>query len=275
MRKKFVELSKKELINNPGSYVLLGDIGVGGFVLQDESLPDRVINMGIAEQSLVGFAAGLADKKANIIVHTISPFLVERAYEQIKLNCGYNQKKLILISANGPFDYEKLGPTHHCPADINLLSMIPYLELRTPSTIEEFESSFNDACNSNLSFYIRVTSRYAHSINYTELEDGWKLLKNKSNLKVNKAYLTTGESLKYLLDNNLNINADIYFTSNPKSVIPNIINKYSKVYSVEPYLRSEFVRSESVTAQIASILFDNKPKKIIKENLGWEDFDHE
>ena len=67
MRKKFSELSKQELANNPNSYVLLGDISVGMFMDKDDNLPDRVFNMGIAEQAMVGFAGGLSTAGGNVI----------------------------------------------------------------------------------------------------------------------------------------------------------------------------------------------------------------
>ena len=79
MRKKFSELSKQELANNPNSYVLLGDISVGMFMGKDDNMPERVFNMGIAEQAMVGFGAGLnLASGGNVIIHTIAAFLVEQ-----------------------------------------------------------------------------------------------------------------------------------------------------------------------------------------------------
>ncbi|MBU3589079.1 hypothetical protein [Polynucleobacter sp. 80A-SIGWE] len=276
MRKKFVTLCKSELALNNNSYVLLGDIGVGGFVNPDESLPDRVLNMGIAEQALIGFAAGLSAEKGNVIVHTIAPFLVERAYEQIKLNCGYNNKKIILISANGPFDYEKLGPTHHCPADVNLLSLIPNLQIRTPSTLEEFEICFHEAVASDLTHYIRLTSRCAFVENYIDLEDGWKKVSAAVDRPSDRdlAFICTGESLKFVMEECIDsAQGSIFYHSNPLAKLPNIISEFTNIKIYEPYLRSEFDLSPLRVGQnIERYLFDKGYKKIIRKNLGWEDF---
>lgn len=275
MRKKFVELCKNELKKNQNSYVLLGDIGVGGFVQDDETLPPRVLNMGIAEQALIGFASGLSSTEGNVIVHTISPFLVERAYEQIKLNCGYNAKKLVLVSANGPFDYEKLGPTHHCPADVNLLSLIPNVEIRTPSTVEDFEKCFDEAMESTSSYYIRSTSRSAVT-NNLDIDPSWKKVVGAQARAVTAttALLCTGESLKFALEEfGENNNYDIFYTANPKSKPPSEINKYASIITYEPYITSEFLLDELTWAKnLTSYLFDKSSKKIIKKNLGWEDF---
>lgn len=276
MRKEFITLCKAELELNQNSYVLLGDIGVGGFINSDESLPDRVFNMGIAEQALIGFAAGLSVENGNVIVHTISPFLVERAYEQIKLNCGYNGKKIILISANGPFDYEKLGPTHHCPADVNLLSLIPNLQIRTPPTVDEFKASFHEATASRASYYIRLTSRSTIVEKYAELEDGWKKICIPATCSADRelAYICTGESLKFVLEECSTVNrGSIFYHSNPLAKLPNVVTEFSNVKIYEPYLRSEFDLSPLRLGQsVEQYLFDKNYKKTIRKNLGWEDF---
>ena len=58
----------------------------------------------------------------NPVVHTIAPFITERAYEQIKLDFGYQKQNINLISVGGSFDYSKLGCSHHCYTDVSLFS---------------------------------------------------------------------------------------------------------------------------------------------------------
>ena len=85
MRKVFAqELRQNYLINDKNS-ILLGDISVGLFLDDQDELVPNAYNMGILEQSMISFAAGLSTESDNVFVHTISPFIVERAYEQIKL----------------------------------------------------------------------------------------------------------------------------------------------------------------------------------------------
>ena len=102
-------------------FFLLGDLGIfqARFANQFDSY--RCINYGIMEQSMLGFASGISKAGAYPIVYSIAPFLVERSFEQLKIDFGYNEAKGLIISAGGSFDYNKLGPTHYCPNDISLI----------------------------------------------------------------------------------------------------------------------------------------------------------
>ena len=104
--------------------VLLGDLGTFQMREARSLCPDRVINFGIMEQSMIGFAAGLSKGGYYPITYSITPFLVDRAYEQIKIDLIYNNNNVLILSAGASFDYSNLGPTHHCPHDVsNLLSI--------------------------------------------------------------------------------------------------------------------------------------------------------
>ncbi len=80
--------------------VLLGDIGVFAFQDVFTKYPNRCFNIGICEQSMVGMAAGLSMAGLIPIVHTIEPFLVERAFEQIKDDFGYQELKGTIHSSD-------------------------------------------------------------------------------------------------------------------------------------------------------------------------------
>jgi len=269
MRKTFAELSKNEIANNPNSFVILGDIGIGSFLNSEDNLPDRVLNTGIAEQAMIGFAAGLSTGKGNVIVHTIAAFLIERAFEQIKLCCGYNECKLILVSANGPYDYEKLGPTHHSPSDVTLLMTVPNLNIRIPATDEDLRECYADALASQTSTYIRCTSREAKlEKNPTVVNNKWKKIVNEDTSKV---VVCIGEGLTYALGSFAD--SSIYWTTDPTSTLPEELNCYKEIIILEPYTGSFIQIPESFTHKsITRRNFKTENKKIMKQNLGWEDF---
>ena len=266
MRKQFAELSKQEVANNPNSYVLLGDIGIGAFLDKDDNLPARVFNMGIAEQAMIGFAAGLSTAGGNVIVHTIAAFLVERAFEQIKLCCGYNNAKLILISANGPYDYDKLGPTHHCPSDVSILSTIPQFNIRIPATLEDMKDCYAEALASERGTYIRMTSRDAKVDSYSTVDSKWKKITGN-----NTAVVCIGESLTYQL--NQNDGSTIYWTTDPSATIPDELSAYDNIVILEPYTVEQIKVPTSIRDKyITRRCFSKEHKKIMKKNMGWEDF---
>ena len=172
MRKKFSEIALKELNNNKDSVVLLGDISMGLFLDGEEKLHPRCLNVGILEQSMISMAAGLACKDMVPIVHTISAFLIERCLEQIKLDLVYNKNKAILISANGPYDYNKLGPTHHSANDVTLLDDIGVNNLFLPYSIGSLEAAMDQAKKVEEVSYIRLAKTALNEIDaFDDLEN--------------------------------------------------------------------------------------------------------
>ena len=267
MRKLFAELSKAEIANNPNSYVLLGDIGVGAFLNKEDQLPDRVFNMGIAEQAMIGFGSGLSISGGNVIVHTIAAFLVERAFEQIKLCCSYNNAKLILISANGPYEYEKLGPTHHCPNDVSILSTLPNFNIRVPATLQEFRDCYAEALTSLSSTYIRATNRVATVDNFEVLDSKWKMVYGTSP----NAVVCIGESLTYQLTKDSN--DTIYWTTDPSAILPYEASLHNRITILEPYTQSQIRVPRAIEHKVWRKCFSREHKKTITKNMGWEDFE--
>lgn len=269
MRKNFAELSKLELQRNPKSFVLLGDISVGNFMDANDQLPDRVFNMGIAEQAMIGFASGLSTLGGNVIVHTIAAFLVERAFEQIKLCCGYNLNKLILISANGPYDYDKLGPTHHCASDVTLLMTLPNFDIHVPATVDEFKQCYQQALVSNRSTYIRCTSRAAKlDAEPVRINDQWQRVAGRTG---SQAVVCIGESLTYALEHCSD--SAIYWTTDPRAEIPVEVTEHDKIVVLEPYTGNFIGVPSEVEYKTVRRHFSIEHKKIMSKNMGWEDFE--
>ncbi len=157
MRKQFVTTVEQILDNNDKSVLLLGDIGVFGFRNSFKKHPSRVYNIGILEQSTIGVAAGLAKVGMIPVVHTIAPFLVERAYEQLKIDFGYQGLNGNFVSVGASYDYASLGPTHHCPADASVLKNIPNMQVVIPGNSSELNTLFNQAYNNGLPTYYRLS----------------------------------------------------------------------------------------------------------------------
>jgi transketolase len=143
--------------DNPHIVVLLGDIGRYTFRETFEKFPDRIYDVGINEQAMVGMAAGLAKEGLLPVVYTIAPFLVERAYEQIMIDLGYQRLKAILVSTGAAYDYSRMGSTHHCPADLSLMLNIPEMGVLVPGTAGEATHLFGHAVRGDRSYYIRLS----------------------------------------------------------------------------------------------------------------------
>ena len=122
LRQQFADTCIKIGQNDQKLIVMVGDISHG--ILQPyENYSQRgIIISAFCEPSIVNMAAGLSHVGLIPVVHTIAPFIIERAYEQIKLDFGYQKLGINLISVGGAFDYSQLGCSHHCYADVSLMS---------------------------------------------------------------------------------------------------------------------------------------------------------
>ena len=109
MRRSFGKIITELADRDDKIYILVGDIGYRVFDEFREKHPDRFINMGICEQSMIGVSAGMALEGLNPWVYTITPFLIERPFEQVKLDIDQQNVNVKLV---GYSDYPTLGPTH-------------------------------------------------------------------------------------------------------------------------------------------------------------------
>ncbi|CAM8359983.1 hypothetical protein [Candidatus Methylopumilus universalis] len=231
MRKTFSEFIKRQLVENKYSAILLGDISVGLFLDSNEALHERCLNVGILEQSMISLAAGMSRGGITTYVHTISAFLVERAYEQIKLDLDYNKNKVILVSANGPYDYKKLGPTHHCSFDIPMISQLKSIKIYAPARKEDLIYSLNDATKNVNSSYIRIPSTPVKNVALDSIEDD-KVFNCVASKRIN---IFIGESLELFNSQPELQNEDcIYIFKINEGLTSNLTN-YSEIIVWEPY----------------------------------------
>jgi transketolase len=159
VRKTFAEITDQLIREDERTILLLGDIGVFAFRKTIEDFPLRAMNFGIMEQTMISFASGLAKEKFIPIVHTIAPFLVERAYEQLKVDFGYQQLSGNFISVGASNDYTSLGCTHHSPGDVGSLLNIPGFEIVIPGTSEEFQAAYKSNYSNSKATYFRLTDQ--------------------------------------------------------------------------------------------------------------------
>jgi transketolase len=108
----------------------VGSSNLGGFKAE---FPDRLINVGIAEQDLVGVGAGLANGGMIPFVSAAAPFLTGRALEQVKADVAYSQARVVLCGQSPGFAYGELGPTHHSIEDLSWLRAVADLPVVVPA----------------------------------------------------------------------------------------------------------------------------------------------
>ena len=145
MRTVFAETASALLDEDPLAAVVLAEISVDMFGKAAARHPDRVLNVGIREQLMVSVGGGLALAGMRPIVHTYAPFLVERAYEQVKLDLAHQDAHAVLVSIGASYDSSSSGRTHQAPEDVALLDSVPGFSVVVPGHPAEVEALLRGA----------------------------------------------------------------------------------------------------------------------------------
>lgn len=141
---------------DPDLVVMVGDISHGILQPFAKACPGRYYNVGILEPTIMSMGAGLARVGLVPVIHTIAPFLLERAFEQIKLDFCYHRLPGNIVTVGSAFDYAYLGCTHHCYGDFALMKTLEGVQITYPSTAAEFDLLFRQAYRSKAVTVYRV-----------------------------------------------------------------------------------------------------------------------
>jgi transketolase len=160
MRETFAEATAALLDEDPLTALVLAEISADLFAKAAARHPERVLNVGIREQLLVGVGGGLALTGMKPIVHTYAPFLVERAFEQVKLDLGHQGVRAVLVSVGASYDAARGGRTHQAPEDVALLDTLPGMAVHVPGHPDEVPVLLRDAVTDldSRSSYIRLST---------------------------------------------------------------------------------------------------------------------
>ena len=160
-----LELAKK----NSNILAIVSDVlSSAGLRRMKEELPEQVIDVGIAEQNMMGIASGLASEKFQVFTATFAPFQTMRCLEQIRVNLGYAQQKVIFTGLASGMAYGELGFTHCCIEDISILRAIPNITIVSPADCMEICKVIEASINWNQSIYIRLMGKTNTPIVYSE-----------------------------------------------------------------------------------------------------------
>jgi len=158
MRERFARVAAELLDTDPRVAVLLADITADAFEAASSRHPDRVVNVGIREQLLISVAGGMALAGMRPIAHTFASFLVERPFEQIKLDLNHQGAGAILVSSGASFDYAAAGRTHQSPGDVALLGTLPGWTVHIPGHPDEAERMLRAAAVGSGLVYVRLSA---------------------------------------------------------------------------------------------------------------------
>jgi transketolase len=159
MRERFITTAAELLDTDERTALVLADISAAQFAPAAQRHPDRVINVGIREQLLVSVAGGLALAGLRPIAHTFSAFLIERAWEQVKLDLSHQDAGAVLVSYGASYDMAALGRTHQSPGDVALIDTLDGWTVQVPGHPDEAEELLRDAVAGTGRVYLRLSGQ--------------------------------------------------------------------------------------------------------------------
>src|SRR5262249_10345670 len=135
------------------------EISARFFSRAERDFPERVVNVGIREQLMVNVGAGMALTGMRPVVHSFGTFLVERAFEQIKLGFPHQGVGGVLVGGGGSFDAARSGRTHQVPGDVALLDTLPDVVIHAPGTGAETDEVLRGAVAADGLHYVRIVEQ--------------------------------------------------------------------------------------------------------------------
>ena len=156
MRNAIISEIHNQMKVNKNIYFLTGDLGYGLLEPLEEDFPERFIDVGIAEQNMVGMAAGLALAGKKVYVYSIIPFVTMRCFEQIRNDVCYHDADVTILGVGSGLSYGILGSTHFALEDIAILRSLPNMTIFSPSDEKEALSGLDYFSNYHHPLYLRI-----------------------------------------------------------------------------------------------------------------------
>lgn len=230
MRERFYALAGAALEDDERVAIVLAAIGAG-------AIPEhpRLYDVGIREQLMIGVAAGLALEGYRPVAHSYATFLIERPWEQIKLDLSHNDLGAVLVSNGASYDDSRSGRTHHAPEDVALLATLPGWRIEVPGHPDELERSFARALRGNDRVYIRTSLEENHA---PVPDDGLVVLRRAS--RAGSLVLAVGPTLLPTLAATADLDVDLAYLTTvrpfPRIELRTALAGRDEVALVEPYL---------------------------------------
>jgi transketolase len=243
MRKAFVKTLIELAEKDERIYLLTGDLGYKALEEFSQKFPKRFINCGVAEQNMMGVAAGLALCGKKPYVYSIVPFVTLRCLEQIRNDVCYQNLDVKIIGIGGGFSYGTLGSTHSVLEEVAILRALPNMAVLCPADLLSTEELIIKSHQTTCPTYTRTSKL-----------DGREVYKEKPNLTIGRANIlkngkdgavvATGLLLSSCLQiaeelkkENLNLAVLDFHTLKPieKDYFLNQIKNYKKIFTVEEH----------------------------------------
>ncbi len=156
MRREFSTIIQKLMSVNTKIVFITGDLGYDALENVQTIAADRFINAGVAEQNMIGVAAGLAYKGFQTFTYSIAPFAVYRCLEQIRIDVCFHDLPVYIVGNGGGYGYGIMGATHHALEDIACMSALPNITCWVPAFTEDVAFCLDQITTFKKPAYLRL-----------------------------------------------------------------------------------------------------------------------
>lgn len=236
MRSRFVETTTDLLDRDPRTALVLADITAATFAPAAARHPDRVLNVGIREQLMVGVAGGLALTGLRPIAHSYATFAVDRVYEQLKLDLDHQEVGAVVVSVGASYDGSEYGRTHFSPEDVALLDTLVDWTVHVPGHPDEVERLLRAAVARDDRTYLRLSTQRN---DLPHAEDGRLRTVHRGTARA-PVVVAVGPMLRPVLDAIAGLDVTVAYTNTPRPFdlagLRALVGEPASVALVEPYL---------------------------------------
>lgn len=159
MRNAFINTILQACTERDDIFVISGDAGLGVFDTFKEEHPERFLNLGVAEQNMISFAAGMAMTGYKVLIYNIIPFLLYRCYEQVRNDICYQDLPIVLAGIGSGLTYSPQGMTHYSIEDLSLARTLPNLTVLSPIDPVEARLAAEYSLSASTPVYVRLAKR--------------------------------------------------------------------------------------------------------------------
>ena len=156
MRNSFIDELVTQAEVNKKIALVVGDLGYSVVEPFAEKFPERFINAGVAEQNMMGLAAGMASEGYHVFVYSIANFPTFRCAEQIRNDVAYHKLSVTVVAVGGGLAYGPLGYSHHAIQDYALMRVMPNMLIAAPGDALEVRACMRYLCAHPGPSYLRI-----------------------------------------------------------------------------------------------------------------------
>lgn len=262
MRDRFVSTASDLLDQDPRTALVLADISVSLFGAAATRHPDRVLNLGIREQLMIGVAGGLSLVGLRPITHSYATFTVDRVYEQLKLDLDHQDAGAVVVSVGASYDGSEYGYTHFSPADVALLDTLPDWTVHVPGHPDEVDRLLRAAAARDDRTYVRLST----ARNDASYPDGLHVV--HSGTAGAAVVVAVGPMLGPVLAATAGLDVTVAYTNTPRPFdaagLRALVGEVPRVVLAEPYLAGTSSRL------VAEALAD-RPHRLLALGVGRAD----